>query len=136
MGQAQFYIGSLLLVFEYLHQRRIAYRDLKPENVLIDQDGFIKLIDFGAACLLRPPAIKCHTILGTPHFMAPEMILGAGYGLSIDVWAMGVCLHEFMVGRLPFDGDDPVSIFRQVASKKPLKIPSDIHPDACDMISL
>jgi len=132
--QAQFYLGSLVVVFEYIHEKHVVYRDLKPENVLLDQDGFIKLIDFGAARKLDNPLQKCYTLLGTPHFMATEMILGNGYGMTADVWAMGVCLYEFMVGRLPFDGDKPVAIFRQVASKKPVWVPEDLDPPSADML--
>eukprot|EP00747_Dinoflagellata_sp_TGD_P224248 gnl/TRDRNA2_/TRDRNA2_96474_c0_seq1.p1 gnl/TRDRNA2_/TRDRNA2_96474_c0~~gnl/TRDRNA2_/TRDRNA2_96474_c0_seq1.p1 ORF type:complete len:540 (+),score=122.46 gnl/TRDRNA2_/TRDRNA2_96474_c0_seq1:181-1620(+) len=132
--QAQFYLGSMLVVFEYIHEKTIIYRDLKPENVLIDQDGFIKLIDFGAARKLETANQKCYTLLGTPHFMAPEMILGNGYSLSSDVWSMGVCLYEFMVGRLPFDGERPVDIFRQVASKKQVWVPDDLDPIAAEML--
>eukprot|EP00927_Polykrikos_kofoidii_P065355 TRINITY_DN61113_c0_g1_i1.p1 TRINITY_DN61113_c0_g1~~TRINITY_DN61113_c0_g1_i1.p1 ORF type:complete len:1004 (-),score=202.48 TRINITY_DN61113_c0_g1_i1:57-2858(-) len=132
--QAQFYLGSLLLCFEYIHERHVIYRDLKPENVLLDQDGFVKLIDFGAARKLDSLEQKCFTLLGTPHFMAVEMILGDGYGMSADIWAMGVCLYEFMVGRLPFDGDKPVAIFRQIASNKPMWIPEDLDPATTDML--
>jgi len=132
--QAQFYLGSLLVVFEYVHEKMVVYRDLKPENVLLDQDGFIKLIDFGAARKLDNPTQKCYTLLGTPHFMAAEMILGNGYSMSADIWAMGVCLYEFMVGRLPFDGEKPVDIFRKVASKKELWIPEDLDPSSADML--
>merc|ERR1719401_3356571 len=77
---------------------------------------------------------KCFTLLGTPHFIAVEMIHGQGYGMSADVWAMGVCTYEFMVGRLPFDGDKPVAIFRQIASKKPVWIPEDLDPATVDML--
>jgi cGMP-dependent protein kinase len=132
--QAQFYLGSLLCVFDYIHEKNIIYRDLKPENVLLDQDGFVKLIDFGAARKLDSPAQKCYTLLGTPHFMASEMIIGHGYGMSADVWAMGVCLYEFTVGRLPYDGDTPVAIFRQVASKKAVWVPEDLEPPTADML--
>lgn len=132
--QAQFYLGSLLVTFEYIHEKMIVYRDLKPENVLLDQDGFIKLIDFGTARKLANPNEKCYTLLGTPHFMAVEMILGGGYGRSADIWAMGVCLYEFMVGHLPFDGGNPGEIFREVASKKPVNIPEDLDPATVDML--
>eukprot|EP00928_Gymnodinium_smaydae_P025509 TRINITY_DN20291_c0_g1_i2.p1 TRINITY_DN20291_c0_g1~~TRINITY_DN20291_c0_g1_i2.p1 ORF type:complete len:423 (+),score=115.85 TRINITY_DN20291_c0_g1_i2:413-1681(+) len=132
--QAQFYLGSLLVVFDYIHEKNIVYRDLKPENVLLDQDGFIKIIDFGAARKLDTPNQKCYTLLGTPQFMAYEMVLGSGYGMSADIWAMGVCLFEFMVGRLPFDGDQAVHIFRQVASSKPVRVPECVDPRSADML--
>eukprot|EP00418_Pyrodinium_bahamense_P079416 CAMPEP_0179068150 /NCGR_PEP_ID=MMETSP0796-20121207/29857_1 /TAXON_ID=73915 /ORGANISM="Pyrodinium bahamense, Strain pbaha01" /LENGTH=693 /DNA_ID=CAMNT_0020765203 /DNA_START=15 /DNA_END=2096 /DNA_ORIENTATION=- len=134
LNQAQFYLGSLIVVFEYIHEKNVVYRDLKPENVLLDQGGFVKLIDFGAARRLDSPSQKCYTLLGTPHFMAAEMVVGNGYGMQADIWALGVCLYEFMVGRLPFDGDKPVAIFKQVASSEPVWVPEDLEPPAADMI--
>lgn len=115
--QAQFYSGSIVLALEWLHDRSIVYRDLKPENVLLDSQGFVKLIDFGCAIKLRNPTFS---IVGTPHYMAPEVILGNGYGTSCDVWSLGVCTYEFICGPLPFgsDTEDHMEIFREVLSAK------------------
>lgn len=124
--QTQFYLGSVVVAFEYLHDKCIAYRDLKPENVLLDGDGYVKLIDFGAAKKLDGPMEKSYTLLGTPQFMAPEMVLSQGYTPAADVWAIGICMHEFMVGYLPFDGKDQISIFKQIVSKNPLRIPENL----------
>jgi len=125
--QAQFYVGSLMLAIESLHERRIAYRDLKPENVLVDSQGFTKLIDFGCAVKLK--GSSC-TMVGTPHYMAPEVILGTGYRTTCDVWSMGVCLFEFMCGPLPFGNilDDPMQVFREILVAK-LVIPPAMKDD-------
>jgi len=125
--QAQFYVGSLILALESLHARNIAYRDLKPENVLVDSHGFTKLIDFGCAVKLKGAS---YTIVGTPHYMAPEVIMGAGYGNTCDVWSMGICLFEFMCGPLPFGNDleDPMQIFREILTAK-LVIPPVMKDD-------
>ncbi|KAK1442450.1 cGMP-dependent kinase [Babesia gibsoni] len=111
--QAQFYIASIVLAFEYLHERQIAYRDLKPENILLDEQGYIKLIDFGCAKKIKG---RSYTLIGTPHYMAPEIILGKGYGCIADVWSFGVCLYEFICGPLPFgnDAQDQIEIFRDI----------------------
>ncbi|CAE7366380.1 PRKG1 [Symbiodinium natans] len=120
--QAQFYSASIILALEFLHERRIAYLDLKGENCLIDQHGYLKIIDFGVAERITDGRI--YAVWGTPLFMAPEVILGKGYTTSADLWSLGVCLFDFMVGSFPF-GDDQASnaeIFKAVL-KAPLKFP-------------
>ena len=76
------YIASLIEVLEYLHERDIIYRDLKPENIMIDYEGYLKLIDFGTAKILSG---RTFTVVGTPHYMAPEIIIGKGYGSPADI---------------------------------------------------
>lgn len=120
--QAQFYSASIILAIEFLHERRIAYLDLKGENCLIDQHGYLKIIDFGVA--ERITSGRIYAVKGTPLFMAPEVILGKGYTTAADLWSLGVCLFDFMVGSFPF-GDDQASnaeIFKAVL-KAPLKFP-------------
>lgn len=132
-SQAQFYLGSIIIAIEYLHERNIAYRDLKPENVLIDVQGYIKLIDFGCAKKLKE---RSYTLVGTPHYMAPEVILGKGYGLSADIWTFGVVLYEFMCGPLPFgnDAEDQLAIFRDILTGK-LLFPNHIEREG-DAVAL
>jgi len=112
-ASSQFYFGCLLLSIEYLHSRSVTFRDLKPENVLLTSKGYPKLIDFGCA---RKCDGRAFTLIGTPHYMAPEVILGKGYRLSADVWSLGVCLYEFVCGPLPFgnDTDDKLEIFKDI----------------------
>ena len=78
----KFYVGSLLLILEHLHERNIVYRNLKPENIMIDEEGYLKLIDFGTAKIVDG---KSFTMVGTPHYMAPEVILGKGYSFPADI---------------------------------------------------
>ena len=78
---AKFYTACLILILEYVHDRDIIYRDLKPENVMVDEEGYPKLIDFGISKILNG---RTYTIVGTPHYMAPEVIVGKGYSLSAD----------------------------------------------------
>lgn len=123
-AQAQFYTGSIILVLESLRERGIVYRDLKPENVMLDAQGYLKLIDFGIARKLDD-AGKAYTVVGTPHYMAPEVIRGHGYGTEVDIWSLGVMQFEFVCGYLPF-GDDLEDVSEVCAAvlKEPLSIPN------------
>eukprot|EP00913_Durusdinium_trenchii_P029607 g27751.t1 len=97
--QAQFYSASIILAIEFLHERRIAYLDLKGENCLIDQHGYLKIIDFGVAERITDGRI--YAVKGTPLFMAPEVILGKGYTTAADLWSLGVCLFACWASLLP-----------------------------------
>ena len=97
-----FYIGSLILCLEYMHTNYIIYRDIKPENIMIDEKGYIVLLDMGTAKFLKGKSGRTHTVIGTPHYMAPEIMLGKGYTYSSDLWSLGVCLFEFATGMHPF----------------------------------
>ena len=97
--QTQFYGASIMLAVQYLHERKFIYRDIKPENIMVLGNGFIKLIDFGTA---KEITDRTKTIIGTPHYMAPEVILGEGYTFKVDFWSIGICMYEFMCGGVPF----------------------------------
>jgi cGMP-dependent protein kinase len=98
---AQFYGGSVLLCMEYLHHNLIMYRDLKPENVMLDSQGFLKLIDFGLARRVDDSSLAFSRV-GTVFYLAPEVIRGAGYGMEVDIWGLGVLIFELVCGELPF----------------------------------
>eukprot|EP00931_Biecheleriopsis_adriatica_P025331 TRINITY_DN15587_c0_g2_i1.p1 TRINITY_DN15587_c0_g2~~TRINITY_DN15587_c0_g2_i1.p1 ORF type:complete len:876 (-),score=183.29 TRINITY_DN15587_c0_g2_i1:293-2560(-) len=124
-SQGQFYAGSLVIVLEELAERNILYRDLKPENVMLDTQGYLKLIDFGIAKKLGEGENKTFTMIGTPHYMAPEVMRGHGYGPEVDLWSVGVMLFEFVCGYLPFadELDDATEVCTAVL-KDPLNFPS------------
>eukprot|EP00929_Paragymnodinium_shiwhaense_P000103 TRINITY_DN10025_c0_g1_i1.p1 TRINITY_DN10025_c0_g1~~TRINITY_DN10025_c0_g1_i1.p1 ORF type:complete len:916 (+),score=253.81 TRINITY_DN10025_c0_g1_i1:120-2867(+) len=124
-SQAQFYTGSLVIVLEELSDRNIVYRDLKPENVMLDQQGYLKLIDFGIAKKLEEGKSRTFTMIGTPHYMAPEVMRGHGYGTEVDLWSLGVMFFEFVCGYLPFadELDDPTEVCTAVL-KHNLTFPS------------
>jgi cGMP-dependent protein kinase len=139
--QSRFYFSCLLVIVEYLHDRDVIYRDFKPENVIVDEEGYPRLIDFGIAKMSKD---RTFTVLGTPHYMAPEIILGKGYSHYADYWSLGVMLYEFTFNRLPF-GDaenNPFSIYQAILDRqlsfvsmkvisKPLKalISQLLHPN-------
>jgi len=125
---SQFYIGSLILAIEYLHAQSIVYRDIKPENIMVDDVGYVKMIDMGTAKFLKgksPAGNRTFTIIGTPHYMAPEILTGKGYSLNVDLWSIGVCLYEFMCGMVPFgeEAEDPYEIYEEIVTK-PIKYPA------------
>ncbi|CAD8152969.1 unnamed protein product [Paramecium octaurelia] len=120
----QFYVASMILVLEYLHSKSIVYRDLKPENIMVNDAGYIYLIDFWTA----KPLIKSrtYTIIGTPYYMAPEILQHKGYSFNVDLWSMGICMYELMCGAVPYEKDDPYEIYEAILNTE-LKFPTFIR---------
>ena len=114
--QTQFYGASIMLAVNYLHERKFVYRDIKPENIMVLGNGFIKLIDFGTAKAIND---RTKTIIGTPHYMAPEVILGEGYSFKVDFWSIGICMYEFMCGGVPFgeNHEEPMDVYLSVINE-------------------
>jgi len=112
---ARFYTAEIVDVLAYLHEQGIVYRDLKPENVLLNSDGHIKLCDFGFA---RPvlQGTKAWTMCGTPEYIAPEVILSRGHGMAVDFWSLGVLVFEMVVGRPPFRSGNREQLFEQIVT--------------------
>ena len=92
---SRFYAANIILVLEYLHNRNLIYRDLKPENLLLDSQGYLKVTDFGFAKYVPD---RTFTLCGTPEYLAPEIINSAGHGKAADWWAFGVLLFEMLCG--------------------------------------
>ena len=128
--QCRFYTSILLHVLESMHSTNIIYRDLKPENVMVGEDGYLKLIDMGTCKQINQKSIvqKTFTIIGTPNYMAPEILAGKGYTYSVDLWSLGVILYEFMAGYVPFgeDAEDPYEIYEEIL-KNSLKFPKHMN---------
>ncbi|EDW03449.1 GH10498 [Drosophila grimshawi] len=110
---AQFIIGCVLQAFEYLHARGILYRDLKPENLMLDERGYVKLVDFGFAKHIGS-STKTWTFCGTPEYVAPEIILNKGHDRAVDYWALGILIHELLNGAPPFSAQDPMQTYNLI----------------------
>ena len=125
--QTQFYGASIILAMDYLHKQKIIYRDLKPENVMVNVKGYIKIIDFGTVKEIQD---RTSTIIGTSHYMAPEITKGEGYSFQVDIWSIAICMYEFFCGKLPFgeEYDDPMDIYRAV-SKEELTFPNFVNDE-------
>lgn len=102
---ARFYAACVLESLSYLHDRNYIYRDLKPENLMIDAKGYLKLTDFGFAKKVDPHQ-RTFTFAGTPEYVAPEIILQRGHNKGVDYWAYGIFIYELLAGRTPFKSND------------------------------
>jgi len=127
---AKFYAGEIILAYAYLHLINVVYRDLKPENLLIDCEGHIKLTDFGFAKVVED---RTYTLCGTPEYLAPEMIQAKGHGKPVDWWALGILIFEMLAGYPPFCGDSPFGTYQLVLQGK-IEFPRHIDVKAKDLI--
>lgn len=121
---ARFYICEIVLILEFLHETEgVAYRDMKPENILLDKDGHVKLVDFGFAKRVKDR--ETYTLCGTPEYLAPEVIQSQGHTTAVDWWALGILLYEFITGYPPFWHQQPMEIYKQIVNK-PITFPKTV----------
>jgi len=132
--KTRFYIAELVLGIGYLHSKDVVYRDLKPENVVLDSEGHVRITDFGLA---KPDVTNnnpTNTFCGTPEYLAPEIIKGKGYSKSVDWWSLGILAYEMLVGLPPFYSENMNEMYELIL-KSPLKFPSFVPSDAQSLIT-
>jgi len=127
----RFYAGCVVEAFSYMHGMNIIYRDLKPENLVMDSTGYIKVTDFGFAKVVPK---KTYTLCGTPDYLAPEIVTGQGHGKGVDWWCLGVLIYELLSSFPPFFDDEPMGTYRKIIQGK-FKFPKYFSADARDLIA-
>jgi len=110
---ARFYAGCVVLAFEYMHSMDIIYRDLKPENLLLDSRGFLKVTDFGFAKEVHG---RTHTLCGTPDYLAPEIVQGKGHGKGVDWWTLGILIYEMIASSPPFYDNEQMVTYQKIVA--------------------
>ncbi|GAU43823.1 hypothetical protein TSUD_399150 [Trifolium subterraneum] len=176
--EARFYVGETVLAIESIHEHNYIHRDIKPDNLLLDRYGHLRLSDFGLCKPLDCSQLEekdfsigqnangsthneasstpkrtqqeqlqnwqknrrtlAYSTVGTPDYIAPEVLLKKGYGMECDWWSLGAIMYEMLVGYPPFYSDDPMTTCRKIVNwKSHLKFPEEaaLSPEAKDLIS-
>lgn len=133
-SRAKFYAAEIALGIQCLHDNGIIYRDLKPENVLLDDEGHIRLTDFGLSKESVQGDQLTHTFCGTPEYLAPEVIQGSWYGQAVDWWSMGTLLYEMLTGWPPFYNENLHVMYERI-TRAPLTFPDDMSNEAKDLLT-
>eukprot|EP00164_Ancoracysta_twista_P004427 GFYU01005975.1.p1 GENE.GFYU01005975.1~~GFYU01005975.1.p1 ORF type:complete len:352 (+),score=116.26 GFYU01005975.1:202-1257(+) len=130
LARAKFYVAQILLAIAHLHEADIIYRDLKPENLLIDNEGHAKVTDFGFAKMVED---RTFTLCGTPEYLAPEILENKGHHKGVDYWAFGVLIYEMLAGYPPFYHEDHLTMYRYILAGK-IDFPKSFDSSAKDLV--
>ncbi|XP_062429124.1 cGMP-dependent protein kinase 1-like [Rhea pennata] len=130
---AVFCSACVVEALEYLHGHGIVYRDLKPENLMLDQQGYVKLVDFGFAKVLARGE-KTYSLCGTPEYLAPEILRQEGHDFAVDFWMLGILIFEMLVGRPPFHSAEPQKIYSRILDGV-FSFPAFLSEAACSLIT-
>ncbi|KAA8646114.1 hypothetical protein EYZ11_005508 [Aspergillus tanneri] len=132
---AAFYMAEMVLALEHLHQTvGVIYRDLKPENCLLDREGHLVLTDFGLSKISVDDDDRCNSSLGTIEYMAPEVIQGKPYGKACDWWSLGALGYDLLTGSPPFRANNHTKLQEKILKQK-LTLPYFLGPDAKDLLT-
>lgn len=131
--RARFYLAEIVLALIFLHANGFVYRDLKLDNIILDQYGHCKLIDFGMSKDLTHQHKTTRTFCGTPSYISPEVIREQDYSFSVDWWALGVLMFEMLSGYSPFEAPDDESLYRSIVNDE-VQIPRPLSYEATSML--
>lgn len=132
---AAFYMAEMVLALDHLHQQLgVVYRDLKPENCLLDSEGHLLLTDFGLSKVAASDDDKCTSMLGTVEYMAPEIILGKQYGKAVDWWSLGALGFDLLTGSPPFQGQSHAKIQERIVKQK-VQMPYFLSAESKDLLT-
>ncbi|CAK82692.1 unnamed protein product (macronuclear) [Paramecium tetraurelia] len=133
--QAKFYFSQVCMAIHHLHENKVIYRDIKPENILIDSEGHIKLADFGLAKPNVQDNKMAYSFCGSPEYMAPEMLLKSGHNYQIDHYCLGALLYELVTGLPPYYSNNPEQIYQNILSHDLPQPNKNISAEAKDLIN-
>eukprot|EP00494_Astrolonche_serrata_P027337 UN27600 len=127
---SQFYAACVVEAFDYMHSKSIIYRDLKPENLVLDSSGYLKVTDFGFAKKVED---KTFTLCGTPDYLAPEIVTGQGHGKGVDWWTLGILIYEMLASFPPFFHDEPIETYKKIIKCR-IKFPRYFSGESKELI--
>lgn len=131
--RAKIYAAEIIVAIGCLHKAGIIYRDLKPENVLLDKDGHIRITDFGLSKQNMGHNELTHSFCGTPEYLAPEIIKGDGHSRGADWWSLGALLYEMLCGRPPHYNRDRQQMLKDIVNK-PIPMKSYFTTEATSLL--
>ncbi|XP_053328904.1 serine/threonine-protein kinase N3 isoform X2 [Spea bombifrons] len=130
---ASFYSACVVLGLQFLHEKKIIYRDLKLDNLLMDARGFVKIADFGLCKEGMGYGDRTNTFCGTPEFLAPEVLTETSYTYAVDWWGLGVLIYEMLVGECPFPGDNEEEVFDSIVNEE-VRYPRFLSSEAISIV--
>lgn len=132
--RVKFYAAELVCALSHLHSLNILYRDIKPENILIDSTGHLVLTDFGLSKEMENSVDGTHTFCGSPEYLAPEVLKGQGHGMAVDWWGLGIMIYEMLTGLPPFYHQNINTMYQKILVGE-LKFPPGMSEEAQSLIS-
>ena len=128
LNYVKFYSASIITILDYIHKKNIIHRDLRPDNIFLNSNGYIKLTEFTFSKNIKNDNLT-YSLCGIPEYYSPEMISKCGYSISVDFWQLGILIYEMLVGYTPFADFDPVNICKKIEKGK-IKFPKNFDKNA------